>query len=87
MKPDFEKWSYEVLCSVQGHLDCEENIKVALQQAYAAGIEAAAVEAIRVWHEATNERTDNPGTSFMQNSVAHGCMESAKAIRALLGEK
>lgn len=49
-------------------------------------IEAAAKEALRIWHEATNERTESIFTSFLKNKFQDGCLESAKKIRTLKRE-
>jgi len=46
-------------------------------------IQSAADEALRVWREASNERTDNTLTSFMRNAYGPGCSAAAAAILKL----
>lgn len=41
----------------------------------------AALESLRIWKEAPNGRPD-----YVQNAVSHGCVLSARAIRALKGK-
>lgn len=48
-----------------------------------AAIERAAAEALRVWREASNERTDSALTSFRRNALGAGCSAAAEAILKL----
>lgn len=57
--------------------------EASIRRAYNAGLESGAAEAIRIWREAPNSRTNSALTSYRQNALGEGCTESAKAIRAL----
>ncbi|MCW5615840.1 MAG: hypothetical protein KIT32_12025 [Rhodocyclaceae bacterium] len=80
---DIERMARRVFREVNGEADEPETIARALRKAFNAGLENAAAEAIRIWKEASNERTNSALTSFRQNALGEGCVESAKAARAL----
>jgi hypothetical protein len=78
-----EWWNHDV----DGDIEAEdaklaERIAAALARARADEREECAETCIRIWREASNERTDSALTSYMQNALSHGCIASEKAIRA-----
>jgi hypothetical protein len=61
----------------------EEVILSAFHRVREEALEEAANTAEELWKNASNEKTDSVFTSYRQNHLAHGCVQSAGAIRSL----
>jgi hypothetical protein len=74
---DFSFWGPPITPMQTTRLECTDRIIALLLQVQAEAYEEAAKIALNEWQTADNCRPE-----YRSNSISHGCIESAKAIRA-----